>query len=80
MARWMVMGLRIDAWVLHHMLLPGVSSSLARILIHIVFSTKNREPLLSDSIRPRVFGYLATVGREMMVKYRMVGDERDLWD
>jgi REP element-mobilizing transposase RayT len=39
--------------------------SLARILLHVVFSTKNREPWLTDSIRPQVFAYLAKVGRDI---------------
>jgi len=35
--------------------------SLARIHVHLVFSTKNREPLLSDAVRPALHAYLATV-------------------
>jgi len=54
-----------------------MSQSLARILIHIVFSTKNREALLLDSIRPWVFGYLATVGREMGCDVFRVGGMPD---
>ena len=42
-----------------------MSQSLARILIHIVFSTKNREAMISDSIRPGLFAYIATVGRDL---------------
>ena len=32
--------------------------SLSRILIHLVFSTKNREPLIGPAHRDRVFAYL----------------------
>ena len=32
--------------------------SLSRILVHLVFSTKNREPLLVPEFRPRAFEYL----------------------
>jgi len=32
--------------------------SLARVLVHLVFSTKNREPLISPDHRERVFDYL----------------------
>ena len=35
--------------------------SIARIHIHLIFSTKNREPLLHDSIRDSLHRYLATV-------------------
>lgn len=67
----------IDSWVLHRMLTSRMSQSLARILIHVVFSTKNRDPMLSDSIRPRVFGYLATVGRDMGCEVFRVGGMPD---
>ena len=39
--------------------------SLARILIHILCSTKNRELWLTASIRTRVFGTIAEVGRDL---------------
>lgn len=35
--------------------------SLARLHIHLVFSTKNREALLSDSIRDALHAYMAKV-------------------
>jgi putative transposase len=35
--------------------------SLAQILIHLIFSTKNREPVLSDEIRSELHPYMATV-------------------
>ena len=39
--------------------------SLSRVILHIVFSTKNREPWLSSDIRPRIHAYLATVCRDI---------------
>jgi putative transposase len=33
--------------------------SLARIVVHLVFSTKNREPLITPETRPALFAYLA---------------------
>lgn len=36
-----------------------MSQSLARILVHIIFSTKNRTACLSDNVRPRLWRYLA---------------------
>ena len=38
--------------------------SLAKIYIHLVFSTKNREPLIDSSIEKELFPYLAKVFRE----------------
>jgi REP-associated tyrosine transposase len=35
--------------------------SLAQILVHLIFSTKNREALLSDDIRPELHPYMATI-------------------
>ncbi len=39
--------------------------SLAKITIHIVFSTKNREPTLQDAeLRKELFAYMATILRD----------------
>ena len=35
--------------------------SLAQVLVHLIFSTKNREPILSDDIRPELHPYMATI-------------------
>ena len=35
--------------------------SLARLHVHLVFSTKNRVPLLRDTVRDSLHGYMATV-------------------
>lgn len=35
--------------------------SLAKNLIHLVFSTKNRERLITDAVRPDLHAYMATV-------------------
>jgi REP element-mobilizing transposase RayT len=35
--------------------------SLARLHIHLVFSTKNREPIVTDSVRSALHAYMATV-------------------
>jgi REP element-mobilizing transposase RayT len=37
--------------------------SLSLNLIHLVFSTKDRMPLITPEIRPRLYGYLATLCR-----------------
>lgn len=35
--------------------------SLARLHVHLVFSTKNREPLITDAVRDSLHAYMATV-------------------
>jgi REP element-mobilizing transposase RayT len=39
--------------------------SLASVLVHLVFSTKNRQPLLRPEIEPELHPYLATVFRSL---------------
>lgn len=39
--------------------------SLANNLIHLVFSTKHREPRLADAVRPALHAYLATVFKNL---------------
>jgi putative transposase len=51
--------------------------SLSRILLHVVFSTKDREAWLSPSLRPRVFAYLAEVGRDAGCEVYRVGGVAD---
>lgn len=38
-----------------------MSQSLSYVLVHVVFSTKDRRPLLHDNIRMEMHSYLATV-------------------
>jgi len=38
--------------------------SLSKVLLHIIFSTKERRPWLDPDIRPRMHAYLATVCRD----------------
>ena len=39
--------------------------SLARLHIHLTFSTKNREPVLHDPVREPLHRYMATVLRNL---------------
>jgi len=53
-----------------------VAQSLSRVIIHVVFSTKNREPFLNIEIRSRIHAYLATIVRDMdSHAYRIGGTE-----
>ena len=38
-----------------------MAQSLARLHVHLVFSTKNRERIITDSVRPMLHAYMATV-------------------
>jgi REP element-mobilizing transposase RayT len=51
--------------------------SLTKLYAHLIFSTKNREPLLNDAIRPRVHAYLATVIRNLDSLWVVVGGMAD---
>ena len=51
--------------------------SLSRILIHLVFSTKNREPWLKNEIRERLWPYLGGIARENGMKALEVGGVAD---
>ncbi|MBL9154855.1 MAG: transposase [Verrucomicrobiales bacterium] len=39
----------------------GMPQSLAQILVHLVFSTKNREPWLTDAIRDELHAYIGGI-------------------
>jgi REP element-mobilizing transposase RayT len=39
--------------------------SLSKVILHIIFSTKNREPWLDRDVRPRMHAYLATICRDL---------------
>ena len=51
--------------------------SLSRVIVHIIFSTKNREPWLESNVRPRVHAYLATVCRDLGAELVRVGGVAD---
>jgi len=54
-----------------------VPQSLTKLYVHLIFSTKNRQPFLDDRIRSRVHAYLATMIREMGSSYVVVGGTAD---
>jgi putative transposase len=51
--------------------------SLSYLLIHIIFSTKDRAPLLSPELRSDLFAYLATVARNANCECYRVGGVAD---
>jgi len=54
-----------------------VPQSLTFLLIHIIFSTKDRAPLIHDEIRPELHAYLATVARNQGCECYRVGGVAD---
>jgi len=51
--------------------------SLSKVILHIIFSTKNREPWLGSDVRPRMHAYLATVCRDLGGELVRVGGVAD---
>jgi len=51
--------------------------SLSHLIIHIVFGTKHREPLLGKPMREKVHAYLATLAREKDCECYRVGGVED---
>lgn len=51
--------------------------SLSQLYVHLIFSTKDRYPFLTDDIRERVHAYLATILRDMGSPYTVVGGVED---
>jgi len=51
--------------------------SLSRVIIHIIFSTKDREASLDSEVRPRLHAYLATICRDLGGEAFRVGGVAD---
>jgi putative transposase len=51
--------------------------SLSKVIIHVIFSTKNREPWLDPALRSRVHAYLATLCRDAGGEAYRVGGVAD---
>jgi REP-associated tyrosine transposase len=51
--------------------------SHSKVILHIIFSTKDREPWLDSYVRPRVHAYLATVCRDVGAEVVRVGGVAD---
>jgi REP element-mobilizing transposase RayT len=51
--------------------------SLSRVIIHFIFSTKDREPWLDPDVRPRMHAYVATICRGLNADALRVGGVAD---
>lgn len=56
---------------------PAVPQSLSLVIIHVIFSTKDRAGLLDAEVRPRLHAYLATVARNAGCEAYRVGGVAD---
>jgi putative transposase len=54
-----------------------MAQSLSKVILHIVFSTKDREPWLDSPIRARMHAYLATICRDLGAEAFRVGGTVD---
>src|SRR6266849_5479969 len=55
----------------------SMPQSLSKVILHIIFSTKNREPWLDSNVRPRMHGYLATICRDLGGELVRIGGVAD---
>jgi REP-associated tyrosine transposase len=51
--------------------------SLASVLVHLVFSTKHREPFIQESVEPELYPYLATVFKGCKSPLLTIGGTHD---
>jgi putative transposase len=51
--------------------------SLSKVILHIIFSTKDREPWLTTDVRSRAHAYLATICRNLNTERVHVGGVAD---
>lgn len=54
-----------------------MAQSLSSILIHLVFSTKDREPFITTEIEPELHAYMATIFQGCKSPSLLVGGTRD---
>lgn len=58
-------------------MIHGMPQSLSKVILHIIFSTKNREPWLDPSVRPRMHAYLATICHNIEADLVRIGGVAD---
>lgn len=54
-----------------------MAHSLSNVILHFVFSTKQRERTIGDAVRSRLHVYMAEVGRDMGCQIYRVGGTAD---
>src|SRR4029077_8253877 len=58
-------------------MIGAMPQSLSKVILHIIFSTKNREPWLDSNVRPRIHAYLTTICRDVGADLVHVGGVAD---
>jgi REP-associated tyrosine transposase len=58
-------------------IIADMAQSLSNLIVHIIFSTKNREPWLDANMQPRMHAYLATICRDLGADFVHVGGVSD---
>ncbi len=58
-------------------MISAMPQSLSKVILHIIFSTKNRELFLDSDVRPRIHAYLATICRDLGAELLHVGGVAD---
>ncbi|MCM8543117.1 MAG: IS200/IS605 family transposase, partial [Lentisphaeraceae bacterium] len=54
-----------------------MAQSLSKILVHLVFSTKNREPLIKNEFKEELYAYLSGICRKLDTECYRVGGFSD---
>ena len=54
-----------------------MSQSLSQVYLHLIFSTKNRQPWLTEKIRPNVYAYMATIFQDNDSPALLIGGVKD---
>jgi REP element-mobilizing transposase RayT len=67
---------RLNSSVCSYMI-AVMPQSLSKLILHIVFSTKDRQPWLDRHVRPRLHSYVATVCRDLNSEVSGVGGIAD---
>jgi REP element-mobilizing transposase RayT len=58
-------------------IIDAMPQSLSKVVLHIIFSTKDREPWLDSDARTRMHAYLATICRDLGAELVHVGGVAD---
>lgn len=54
-----------------------MSQSLSSVLVHLIFSTKNREPFITEEIETELFPYMAKIFRDLKSPSLAINGDRD---
>jgi REP element-mobilizing transposase RayT len=55
----------------------GMADTFTAINVHFVFSTKNRAPLIDESLQERLWAFMGGIARENRMKARCIGGIAD---